>query len=190
MFTILPIEIILYIKEFISIHDIFGSHCLEQVVNTYFKYSYHKRTNKLMHFPQYYEKINLKNKYKLRWKRYGIYPQFREFYYRNSKDFFKYIIRIQDDYCFHTITIYPQWQNEFTSKQRFILELFFERVFPDTMMNVNQSFVEIIFRQNVPTFTSDSVSKSPRLLFEKLDQTTFEIKQVLDKFKKKDSFTK
>lgn len=169
MFDKLPIEIIIYIKSFINFWEFFIN---EQNIL--------KIEHYLQQQPyQYYYKINLKNKYNLRWKR--LYPNENKFYYRHQKKKFKYFIAIQDD-LIHTITIYPQWKNKFSDTEYFIMDEYFYSsmtFYSDLFFftNVNKSFTELIFFNNN---IIQCYLNSPLMLFQKLDQLVYRFQNDLE----------
>jgi hypothetical protein len=165
MFEKLPVEIIFHIKSFISIWEFFISKDAYSEMKNYL-------SRKPQYFPIYYRKINLKNKFKLRWKR----SYANTFYYRHQKNHFKYFIYIQDDF-FQAITICPQWKKVISESECNLIDDYFYSINPDFMTNVNPSFSEIIFFNNVVTH----YNHSPLMTFIKLDEIVFMIKNYLEK---------
>jgi hypothetical protein len=174
----LPIELVHRIKSYICMTDRYGCTKLKTIL-----------PNNCNSFPKYYEKINLKNPSKLRWKHFNSILNI--FYYRHSKDFFQYRISIQD-YRIYTISITSQWNLYFTYNQIDILQDYIDEKFPEIMNNVNEDFVELIFHTDFTNnyFTSHFINSSPKMLFYKLDSIVFSIKKDFDQLQKNPLFIK
>ena len=161
MYDKLPIEIIFHIKSFMSIWEFFMTK--KKILQIE-----HDISHMIQKPYDYYNRINLKNIFYLRWKR--LYPNTNRFYYRNLKHNFKYFITIQDDLYFYTITIYPQWTDQFSEMECNIIDEYFYSFNMDMMTNVNTSFAEMIFYNDISQY---NIYRSPLMLFMKLDEMVY-----------------
>lgn len=164
---ILPNEIISYIRKFLSVDDFWGSNILSRIV------WWHTQCR----FPLYYNNIKLNRAYGIRWRRMSLSRDFHSYYHRTLKDKVKFVIDIDDDCRFYSITVLPNWKNEFTDYEMMEIDDYFFETYPDIPTIVSNRFVELIFYQDINAYSRFNIDASPLHLFLKCNSMVKEIKQ-------------
>jgi hypothetical protein len=159
----LPQELVVSIRSFLSIHDYWGTDLLENVE------WYHINGT----FPQFYQKINLKETCGRRWRKCGneSSPERRTYYHRRQRESLMYKIQIVEEFdrTYYTLMIRSQWKAMmFTDDEMFDIDDYLYYKFPNVPTYANNEFVELIFYEPKNTFTKFDIHKSPRHLFQKL----------------------